>query len=206
MNKSTKIFLILAIFSFLLTPSLFGQDISSWWKNVQNLHGTRVLLKAEGWNFWYKNDSYIYSDVIGSLIPSTKEGKKLYDYPILGVGVRLPALPAWKIIIVNGVVSTNKIAIGPGISIPIPINNCNIAPWASVCVSWTNGFEMVPSFQGGIDLALIKNRLVLGLEVGVSGDYLYNNSDGWASIGYGLSIGYLLRKLNNDHEYPEITP
>jgi hypothetical protein len=152
-----------------------------WWNDVQSLHGLRINAFMGGWNFWYENDpGYRYSDVIGSLFGENERGK-IYNTPIVGIGVRYPV---WKVFIVHGAVSTSRISLGAGLGIPLGYDLFNITPWTTYNISWTNGLQFAPSFEGGIDIAY--KRFILG------GDMSVIPTKKWISLTYGITAGVKL--------------
>jgi hypothetical protein len=187
MEKSLRC-AILLIFLTVSVP-VHSDSISSWWDNLDKLNGFRFSLKIGGWNFWHTNDAeYVYSDAIGSLF-SGEEGR-LYNYPMIGAGVRWSP---WKFLLINIVVSTSRISLGAGIGFPFPIggNGFNITPWAAADFTLTNGFVPALSYEGGIDL-FFSRFLIIGLDFCFSGNQPFYNDKGWKSINYGVSYGFKL--------------
>jgi hypothetical protein len=170
---------VIFAFSYFIS-SVSALEVESWWENLESLNGLRIAVSIGGWNFWYKEDSeYIYSDMIGSWF-SGKAGS-VFDGPTVGIQGRFPI---WKFVLLNATVSTQRFAVGTGIGIPIPVILNHITPWVAYNLSWTNGFEVAPSFEGGIDFAY--KRFIWGFDGSII------STEKWVSLTYGITMGIKL--------------
>jgi len=188
MLKTLKYVIFLEILFLSFSASIHGQDIYSWWDNMGEYYGVRISIKAEGWNFWYKNDSdYLYSDPIGSFFSGDFDyiNNQVVNYPIIGASLRFPF---WKFFLFQGVITLNRISIGTGIGIPIGNFNFNVTPWGTAGVTFANGTFPALSFDCGIEI-LLNKYIFFGFEFSYSDNAPLSESEGWRFINYGLSFG-----------------